>query len=71
MSEFTIEINGQVVPASAGQTVLQVAKSAGIKIPTLCYHPDLPAMGACRVCLVEIEARGSCSPSCSFPVRRV
>ena len=69
MSEFTIEINGQTLPASSGQTVLEVAKSAGIKIPTLCYHPDLPPMGACRVCLVEIEGERVLQPSCSFPVR--
>ncbi len=69
MSEFTIEINGETLPASSGQTVLEVAKSAGIKIPTLCYHPDLPPMGACRVCLVEIEGERVLQPSCSFPVR--
>jgi NADH-quinone oxidoreductase subunit G/NADP-reducing hydrogenase subunit HndD len=69
MSEFTITINGQQVPATAGMTVLEAAQKAGIKIPTLCYHPDLPPMGACRVCLVEIEKERVLQPSCSFPVR--
>ncbi len=69
MSEFTISINGQEVAASTGMTVLDVAQNAGIKIPTLCYHPDLPPMGACRVCLVEIEGERTLQPSCSFPVR--
>jgi iron-only hydrogenase group A len=69
MSEFAISINGQEVKASAGMTVLQAAQQAGIHIPTLCYHPDLPPIGACRVCLVEIEKERTLQPSCSFPVR--
>ncbi|MEN6640989.1 MAG: NADH-dependent [FeFe] hydrogenase, group A6 [Armatimonadia bacterium] len=69
MSEFNITINGQTVSASPGMTVLQVAQQAGMKIPTLCYHPDLQAQGACRVCLVEIEGERVLQPSCTFPVR--
>ena len=69
MSEFTITINDREVKARPGMTVLQAAQEAGIKIPTLCYHPDLPPMGACRVCLVEIEKERVLQPSCSFPVR--
>ncbi|HEY3396617.1 MAG TPA: NADH-dependent [FeFe] hydrogenase, group A6 [Armatimonadota bacterium] len=69
MSEFTITINDKEVPAREGMTVLEAAQAAGFKIPTLCYHPDLPAMGACRVCLVEIEKERSLQPACSFPVR--
>jgi len=49
--------------------VLQAAQAAGIRIPTLCYHPDLPAQGACRVCLVEIEGERVLQPSCTFKVR--
>jgi len=69
MSEFTITINDQAVPAREGMTVLQAAREAGIHIPTLCYHPDLPPLGACRVCLVEIEGERNLQPSCAFPVR--
>jgi len=69
MSDFTITINGQEVQASQGMTVLEAAQQAGIRIPTLCYHPDLPPMGACRVCLVEITGERVLQPSCSFPVR--
>ncbi len=69
MSEFTISVNGREVPASAGMTVLEAATAAGIKIPTLCFHPDLPPQGACRVCLVEIEGERVLQPSCTFPVR--
>ncbi|MBM3475645.1 MAG: 2Fe-2S iron-sulfur cluster binding domain-containing protein [Armatimonadetes bacterium] len=69
MSDFTITVNGQEVQASQGMTVLEAAQQAGIHIPTLCYHPDLPPMGACRVCLVEIQGERVLQPSCSFPVR--
>ena len=40
MSDFTITINGQELQASSGMTVLEAAQQAGIRIPTLCYHPD-------------------------------
>ena len=69
MSDFMITINDQPVSASPGMTVLEAAQRAGVKIPTLCYHPDLPPLGACRVCLVEIEGERVLQPSCSFPVR--
>ena len=69
MSEFNITINGQEVQASPGMTVLDATKQAGLHIPTLCYHPDLPPMGACRVCLVEIAGERVLQPACSFPVR--
>lgn len=69
MSDFTITINGKEIPVQQGMTVLEAARSADIHIPTLCYHEDLPPMGACRVCLVEIEGERTIQPSCSFPVR--
>jgi len=66
---MTITINGQPVAAGPEMTILDAAQQAGIHIPTLCYHPDLPRMGACRVCLVEVEGERNLQPSCSFPVR--
>ena len=69
MSQVNITINGQAVAAEAGMTVLQAAQAAGVRIPTLCYHPDLPAQGACRVCLVEIDGERVLQPSCTFRVR--
>jgi len=69
VSEMTITINGQPVAAGPEMTILDAAQQAGIHIPTLCYHPDLPRMGACRVCLVEVEGERNLQPSCSFPVR--
>src|ERR1039457_4360894 len=63
-----IVINGQRLQALPGQTVLQAATAAGIKIPTLCHHPRLPSQGSCRLCLVEIEKQRALQPACTFPV---
>jgi formate dehydrogenase alpha subunit len=55
----TVVLNGQEVKARPGQTILEVARAAGVEIPTLCHDPRLEPYGACRMCLVEVEgARG-------------
>ncbi len=51
-----------------GTTVLQAARQAGIKIPTLCDHPELTPYGGCRLCLVEVEGARTLQPSCTLPV---
>ncbi len=56
MINFTINNNKLTVEEET--TILEAALEAGIKIPTLCYHKELSAYGACRLCLVEIERRG-------------
>jgi bidirectional [NiFe] hydrogenase diaphorase subunit len=48
------KINGQAVQAQAGWTILETARQNGIKIPTLCFHPAMEAIGSCRLCVVEI-----------------
>ncbi len=50
-----ITIDDQQLQVENGKTVLEAALDAGIYIPNLCYHPDLPPLGACRLCLVEID----------------
>ncbi len=50
-----IKINGIELAVKEGTTVLSAARSAGIYIPTLCYLKDINEIGACRICLVEIE----------------
>ncbi|NIA07804.1 MAG: 4Fe-4S dicluster domain-containing protein [Actinobacteria bacterium] len=73
MTEKTIKltIDNQEVQTEAGQTILDVAKSLSIEIPTLCYHPAVPSAGACRICVVEITAgaRGGLVPACSYPAQ--
>lgn len=51
-------IDGKELQAEEGATVLELARGAGIKIPTLCYHEELSTYGACRLCLVEIVKGG-------------
>ena len=53
-----LEIDGEVVKIEEGATLLDAARSVGIEIPTLCYHPALEPFGVCRLCSVEIEWRG-------------
>jgi len=66
---MALRIDGQEVEAQPGQTVLEAARAAGIHIPTLCYHPAVAPYGACRVCLVEVKARGRTRlvTSCCYP----
>jgi len=68
MNTVNVTINGQKIQAQVGQTVLEVAESVGIKIPTLCHHPALEPVGACRVCLVEVARQRTLQPACTFKV---
>ncbi len=58
MSEILLQIDGKEVKAREGMTILEAARSAGISIPTLCYHEKLEPYGGCRLCIVEVEERG-------------
>ncbi|MEE9201722.1 MAG: formate dehydrogenase subunit alpha [Dehalococcoidia bacterium] len=64
---ITLTIDGQEVTAPKGATVLDVARGAGIYIPTLCHHPHLEAYGGCRLCIVEIEKMRGLPTSCTTP----
>ena len=68
MSMVSLTIDGKKVTVPAGTTILEAAKAANIRIPTLCYLPEVQAIGACRVCLVEIEGNRNLQASCVFPV---
>jgi len=68
MSTVTLTIDGKSVSAEAGSSILDAARTAGIRIPTLCYLENLQAIGACRVCLVEIEGAKTLAASCVMPV---
>ena len=54
---FTFTIDGIEVQAQAGETILEAALNADIYIPHLCYYPDVPPHGSCRVCTVQINKR--------------
>ena len=55
MSEFHLEIDGKKVAAKEGMTILEAARAADIKIPTLCHHEALEPFGGCRLCTVELD----------------
>jgi len=65
---ISLTINNVPVEVPQGTTILAAAGRAGIKIPTLCYVEGLQAIGACRVCVVEIEGAQNLAASCSMPV---
>ena len=62
-------VDGQEIEAQPGSTVLEAALAAGIYIPNLCYHPDLRPVGACRLCIVEIDGMKGLPTACTTAVR--
>lgn len=60
-------INGIAVEVEAGTTVLEAAKKAGVKIPTLCYHPDLKPFGSCGLCVCKQEGSNKILRACATP----
>ena len=68
MMTVSLTINGQKVTAPAGSTILEAARLAGITIPTLCHHPDLSNVGACRMCVVSVEKARGVQTACTTPV---
>jgi formate dehydrogenase alpha subunit len=67
MAALNLEIDGRRLTAQPGATILEVARSAGIEIPTLCHHPDLAPIGSCRLCLVEELRMGKTAAACKLP----
>ena len=68
MSVKTLEIDGKMVTGVAGQTLCSVAWDSGILIPRLCHIGGISDVGACRLCLVEIEGQKKLQASCLTPV---
>lgn len=66
---MNITIDGIDVSAKEGMSVLDAALEAQIYIPHLCKHPDLEAVGGCRLCVVEIDESDEVVPSCKTIVR--
>ncbi len=63
-----LTIDGLQIQVPDGSTILEAAQKLGIKIPTLCYHPELRPAGACRVCMVEVQGARTLAASCVCPV---
>ncbi|NLM04283.1 MAG: 4Fe-4S binding protein [Clostridiales bacterium] len=68
MEKVTLTIDNMKVEVPKDYTVLEAAKSVGIDIPTLCFLKDINEVGACRICLVEIEGNRNLQTSCVYPV---
>ena len=68
MDMVNIKINGMPLSVPRGTTILEAARQANIKIPTLCYLKDINAIGACRMCVVEVKGARSLVASCVYPV---
>ena len=66
MSTFELPINGKIVTAEPGETVLTAAERAGVGIPTLCHDPRLEPAAACRTCLVEVSGQRRLQPACAW-----
>ncbi len=67
-NKVNIKINGFDYQVPAGSTILEAAHSVGIEIPTLCYLKEINAIGACRICVVEVKGARSLVAACVFPV---
>ena len=69
MSErLNVILNGEIVQANPGETILELAKRYKIEIPTLCNDPRLEPFTSCYVCVVEVEGMRGLQPSCSTKV---
>ena len=64
---ITLTIDGISVSVPAGTTVLEAARAAKINIPTLCYLKGINQIGACRICMVEVEGARGLSAACVLP----
>ncbi len=67
--KISIRIDGELVSALEGQTILQAAKASGKYIPTLCDLDGLTPVGACRLCIVEVQGTDRLLPACTTPIQ--
>jgi len=66
--QVTLTIDGRKVTVKKGTLVVEAAKQLEEEIPVFCYHPKLKPVGACRMCLVEIEKMPRLQTACTTPV---
>ena len=68
---ISIIIDNKQLNVVEGTTILQAARDAGISIPTLCYLEGINDIGACRLCIVEVEGQTRLVPSCNTKQKMV
>jgi bidirectional [NiFe] hydrogenase diaphorase subunit len=66
---ISARIEGELVTAREGQTILEVARAHGKAIPTLCHMEGITPAGACRLCMVEIAGTQRMVPACTTPLQ--
>lgn len=67
-ADMQVEVDGELVDAYAGETLLDVARRRGVVVPTLCHDARLRPTGACRMCLVQSSDSRRLVPACRHPV---
>ena len=67
-SKIKVTIDNVECEVPYGTTILNAARTIGIRIPTLCYHDNLCIAGVCRICVVEVDGQRTLHASCSYPI---
>ncbi len=67
-NKISLTIDDTPIQVDAGATIMEAAEQLGIRIPRLCYHPDLSLAGSCRVCVVDVKGMGYYMAACSSQV---
>jgi len=67
-AQVQVTIDGNEIKVPLGTTILEAAGRLGIRIPTLCHHPDLCVAGLCRICVVEVEHHRTLQAACAYPI---
>jgi formate dehydrogenase (NADP+) beta subunit len=68
LETIKLNIDDKEIETQSGKSLLQASLDAGIYVPFLCYHPDLPSTGDCGLCVVEVAGRDELVISCTMPV---
>lgn len=68
MANIKVQINGRELEVPDSYSILQAAKAAQVRIPTLCAHPELPSWSACGICVVKVEGSPKLIRACSTKV---
>jgi len=68
MAQVKLKVDGREVVVEKGTNLIEAAKKAGGFVPSFCYHPGLPVVAVCRICLCEIEGRPKLVAGCATPV---
>ena len=67
MKTFNVMVDNIAVPYEGEKNLLELIRKANIELPTFCYHSEISVYGACRMCMVEVNGKGTI-PACSTPV---